>query len=438
MLLWLLIATLASGLLFGLIPALHGSGGPVDESLRAFGRSSTGSVRVRRLRRLLVGSQFAIATPVLVVAGLLLTSLSRLGRVDLGFDGHGVVTGAIRLPESQYPEPARVAGFWDGLEQRVEALPSVTGVAFADGRPPNDVDDYNNFDLEDSPTPAGQSQPVTPWVAVTPPYFRALGLKLLEGRLLDERDALRPDIEAVVVDRAWARRFFPGASAIGKRLHEAGCTSCPWTSVVGIVSEVKYAGLDQPDSGTVYRPLERTSRFRYLVLRTTGDPAVSLSEVRQVVHELDPALPFSSAATVDELVARSLERPRSLSLLVGVFAAIALLLSVIGIYGVMAYYVQQHAKDISIRVALGGHPRAVLRLVLGQAMGVVASGVAVGLLAALASTRLASRLLFGVGTSDGRTFVGVGALMLAASLVACWGPARRAVSMPPAVVLRNE
>ena len=123
----------------------------------------------------------------------------------------------------------------------------MTGVAFADGRPPNNVDNFNNFDLEDSPTPPGQSQPVTPWVAVTPEYFRALGLKLLEGRLFDERDALRPDLETVVVDRAWARRFFPGASAIGKRLHEGGCTSCPWTTVVGIVSEVKYAGLDQPD-----------------------------------------------------------------------------------------------------------------------------------------------------------------------------------------------
>jgi putative ABC transport system permease protein len=435
--LWLLAAlTAASALLFGLVPAVHGSGGPVDESLRSMSRSSTGSMTVRRLRRVLVGSQFAIATPLLVVAGLLIGSLNELGRVDLGFDSHNLLSGSISLPAAQYPE-GRVAAFWDEIERRVEALPGVSGVAFADGRPPNNVNNFNNFDLEDSPTPAGQSQPVTPWVSVTPEYFRLLGLALLQGRIFNDRDGLGPDLEVVVVDRAWAKRFFPNESAVGKRFHEGGCTSCPWTSVVGVVSEVKYAGLDKPDEGTVYTPLAG-SRSRYLILRTGTDALTVGSAVRHVVREIDPSLPFSNVATIDELVARSLQRPRSLSLLVGGLAIVALLLSSVGIYGVMAYYVQQHTKDISIRLALGGSSADVLRLIVGQGMKVVSGGVVVGLLTALVLTRLMSGLLFGVGAADAFTFVAVSVLLLAVALVACFVPARRAVGVEPAVVLRNE
>ena len=250
--LWLLAAvTIASGVLFGAVPALYGAGGPVEESLRSMGRSATGSRAVRRLRRGLVASQFAIATPLLVGAGLLLVSLNELRRVDLGFDTRNMLTGAIQLPAAQYADSASIV-FWDELKRRVAALPGVSAVAFADGRPPDDVSDFNNFDLEDQPTPAGQSQPVTPWVGVTPEYFGVLGLPLLEGRLLDERDVRAEDLEAVVVDRAWAKRFFPNESAVGKRLRSGGCTQCPWTTVVGVVSEVKYAGLDRPDEGTVY------------------------------------------------------------------------------------------------------------------------------------------------------------------------------------------
>ena len=372
--------TAASALLFGLVPSVHGSGGPVDESLRSVGRSSTGSVAVRRLRQALVGTQFAIATPLLVVAGLLLVSLDALGRVNLGFDTHNLLSGSISLPAVEYAEPGRVATFWNELQRRVEALPGVSGVTFADGRP-SDVGNFNNFDREASPTPPGQSQPVTPWVSVTPEYFGLLGLSHLEGRLFDQRDGLGSNIEVVVVDRAWAKRFFPNESAVGKRFREGGCTTCPWTTVVGVVSDVKYAGLDVPDEGAVYTPMagrevsspieDATTRFRYLILRTRTDPGVVLPAVRQIVRALDRSLPFSGVATIDDLVAQSLQRPRSMSLLVGGFALVALILSVVGIYGVMAYYVEQHTKDISIRLVLGGRPMDVLRLIVGQGMKVV-------------------------------------------------------------------
>jgi len=442
--LWLLIGlTAASALLFGVVPAMYGTGGPVDESLRSMGRSSTGSVSVRRLRQILVGSQFAIATPLLVVAGLLLVSLKQLGRVDLGFDTHNVLSGSISLPATQYDTAGRVITFWDQLQRRLEGLPGVSRIAFADSRPPNGAGDFNNFDLEDFPTAAGQSQPVTPWVSVSPEYFRLLGLSLLEGRLLEERDGSTQNLESVVVDRAWARRFFPNQSAVGKRFHGGGCTTCPWTTVVGVVSEVKYAGLDKPENGTVYTamPAQGSSspaRVRFFLARTDVD-AISLAPgVRQILRELDPSVPLSALATFDDLVDQSLQRPRSISLLVGGFAAVALVLSLVGIYGVMAHYVQQQTKDISIRLALGGRPAHVLGLIVREGMKVVTAGVAVGLAVAAGGARLMSSLLFGVGAADAVTYAAVATLMLGVALAACVVPARRAIGVEPAAVLRNE
>ena len=429
--------TIMSGFIFGVVPTLHGAGGTVDESLRSSGRSTTGGIAASRLRRVLVGSQFAVATPLLVVAALLLTSLNELKRVDLGFDTRNVITGSIRLPSAQYTDRDRVVSVWDEIKRRAESLPGVAGVAFADGRPPNNVGNINNFDLEEFPTPPGQSQPATPWVAVTPEYFRVLGLTLLEGRFLEERDAFRPNLEAVVVDRAWARRFFPNGSAVGKRFREGGCTDCPWTSVVGVVSEVKYVGLDKPDQGTVYSPLSG-SLSRHLVVRTHTDPATVLPALRQVVREMEPDAPLSSVATIDDLVAQSLERPQSLSILVGGFAVIALALSVFGIYGVMAYYVQQHLRDIGIRMALGGDSADVLRLIVGQGMKVVVLGVAIGLLTAFGLARLAVSLLFGVGAADPFIFTAVSAVLLTVALAACVVPARRAIRVQPAAILRSE
>jgi predicted permease len=432
------VLTAASALLFGLVPAIHGSGGAIDETLRSGGRSSSASQSVRRLRRILVGSQFAIATPLVIVAALLLGSLNELGRVDLGFDSRNLLTGAISLPPTRYPEAGRVMGFWDELQRRVAALPGVSAVAFADGRPPDDVGNFNNFDLEDAPTPPGQSQPVAPWVSVTPPYFQLLGLGLSEGRILVDEDGRRPALEAVVVDRAWAARFFPKGSAVGKRFREGGCTECPWTTVVGVVSDVKYNGLNRPGEGAVYWPMDPASRDRYVLVRATLDPGAVVPAVRQVVRELDPGLPLSSVATIDDLVARSLRAPRALTLLVGGFASVALLLCIVGIYGVMAYYVEQHAKDISIRLALGGSTGEVVGLVVKQGMRVVAGGVVAGLVAAIALARLASELLFGIRALDPVTYVAATAGLLSLAALACILPASRAAAGDTAMVLRAE
>jgi predicted permease len=411
-----------STLLFGLIPALHGTG-RVDESLRESSRSSTGSVSVRRLRSVLVGAQFAIATPLLIVAALLLASLNELRHVDLGFDRSNILTAALQLPAAKYEEPTRITTFFDQLEERLKALPGVTGVAYADGLPPDGVGNFNNFDLEAFPAGSGQSQPVTPWVAVSPDYFRVLGLKLLEGRLIDERDANDQNILGVVVDRAWAKRFFPNGTALGKRFRGGGCTDCEWTTVVGVVSEVKYAGLESPDRGTVYTPL--ASRVRNVLLRTSVDPLTLVPAVRAAVRELDHELPVSDIATIDERVARSLQTPRSLSVLVASLALVALTLSVIGIYGVMTYYVQQHGRDIGIRLALGGSHRDVLKLVVGRGMILVALGLAVGVAAAFVLTRWISSLLFSIDAVDPLTFTGVSILLAGVGFLTCVLPGVR-------------
>ena len=266
-------------------------------------------------------------------------SLNKLGGVEIGFDTRNLLSGSISLPSAQYEDPGRVLTFWDELQRRVEALPGVSAVAFSDGRPPDDVGNFNNFELEEKPTPPGESQPVAPWVWVTPDYFRLLGLPLIHGRLFDDRDGRGPSVDAVIVDRAWARRFFPTENVVGKRFKEGGCTTCPWTTVVGVVSDVKYAGLDRSDDGAVYWPMTARgvlpadgapARTRYIILRTTIDAARVLPSVRQIVRELDPGLPFSDVATIDEMVTQSLSQPRSLSLLVVSFAMVALLLSAIG------------------------------------------------------------------------------------------------------------
>jgi putative ABC transport system permease protein len=443
---FLAAVTVGSGLLFGLLPALAGTRSRFAGALASGGRSSTAAAGARRLRQVLVAVQFAVATPLLVASALLLASLGKLQHVDPGFRPDHLLTAAIQLPAERYSDPAQVRAFWERARSGVEALPGVAGVALADGLPPRGVGNVNNFDLEDDPTPPDESQPAVPWVSASPEYFELLGIPLLAGRPFDRGDGTAEAPEVVIVDRAWADRFFPGQEVVGRRLHEGG--SPTWTTVVGVVGAVKYMGLDQPDLGTVYwptsqrptdHPIERiTSRFAYLVVRTAGDPLTLLAPLRRVVRDLDPALPLSEVATMDERLAGSLEAPRLLSALALAFAGAALLLSVIGIYGVMSYFVQQHTKEIGIRLALGGRPATVRRLVVGQGMRVVGLGIAVGLGAALALTRLLASLLFEVEPTDARTFAAVAVAMVGVALAACLGPARRAAGVDPATTLRAE
>lgn len=434
---WVLLAlAVSSALLFGLVPAFNVTGGSVDESLRS-SRSTTAGVGVRRMRRALVAAQFAVATPLLIAAGLLLASLNALKSVDLGFDGDRLMTASVRLPAAQYRDQAVIDAFWSELERRLESQPGIENVAFSDGRPPGMAGQHNNFDLEQYPAGAGQSQPVTAWVSVSPDFFQVMGMRLVEGRLLDARDFDPEVLRAVIVDQSWAKRFFGAESAVGKRFKSGGCSTCDWTTIVGVVSDVPYDGLSQAGQGTVYSPWP-AQPFRYLVVRAKGDPLLEAASVARVVRELEPGAPLADVATVDQLVDQSLLRPQSLSMLVMAFAGVALLLSVIGIYGVMAYYVQQQLKEISIRMVLGGSRGDVARLVIGQGMTVVVIGVIAGTAIAFSATRLMTTLLFGVDAGDPMIFAAVVMLLGTTALLACAVPAWRAMRLPPAAVLRNE
>ena len=221
-------------------------------------------------------------------------------------------------------------------------------------------------------------------------------------------------------------------------MKNGGCTQCPWTVVVGVVTDVKYDGLDRPDDGSVYSPWNPQSSTNFVFVRTAVDASTTVPVLHDAVRRMDAAVPLSDVATIDDLLDRSLARPRSLSMLVAALAGVALALSIVGIYGVMAYYVQQHAKEIGIRLALGGSRGDLFRLVLGQGMSVVAGGVAVGLLASFAVTRSLSSLLFGIGTADPPTFAAVAGVLALVALAGCAVPARRAIAVQPASALRDD
>ena len=433
---WLAALALGSGVLIlagGLVPAIHASR-QMDRSLRSGGRSATDGPAARRLRRGLVAAQFALATPLIVAAALVTTSLDRLSRVSVGIETNQILTAAVSLSGARYGRDSDRKAFWDRSLARVMTLPGVQAAALADSRPPNEAGQSNNFDLEDHPTPAGENQPICTWVGVSPGFFPTVGLRLERGRLLDDR-SLQEDV--VVVDRAWANRFFPGQEVLGRRFRNGGCTTCPWTTVVGVVGNVKWVGIDKSDEGTVYFPFVDMPNA-YFVVRATTDPSKLATALRAAVRELDPGLALTSVATGDDLVSTSLSAPRYLSVLVGMFALSALLLSVVGIYGVMTHFVQQHTRDIGIRLALGGEPWNVRRMIVLQGLRLVVVGVAVGVVVALAGSRLLTTVVYGVSPTDLRTMTTVPLLLIALAGLACLVPGRRAARLDPAEILRES
>jgi predicted permease len=434
---WLVLLSVGSAIVMGVVPAIQSARLAGHRHLQSGGRSVTDTPATRRVRRVLVAVEFAIATPLIVAAVLVLTTLERLRDVPVGVDTARVLTASIALPQGAYPDAGAMRAFWSRALERLARIPGVEAVSFADGRPPRELEQENDIDLEDHPTPQGENQPTSPWVGATQGFFKTVGLRLQEGRLLEDRDFEPNAPDVVVVDRAWAARFFPNEPVLGRRFHSGGCNTCGWTTVVGVVGTVKYLGLDAPDQGTVYWPLRDIDRNRYVLLRSTH-PAALIEPLRQAFRGLDPSLALTGIATVDQLVTDSLTQPRYLSVLVATFGATALALALVGIYGVLTYFVQQHRRDIGIRLALGGDPFHVGRRVVGQGLGIVMIGVAFGLGTTFLTTRIVSSSLFGVSSTDPLTLVTVPSFLIVAALTACLIPAWRAAGVEPAEVLRES
>jgi predicted permease len=427
------------GLLFGLIPTLHGIGGAhIAQGLRSGSRTSTQTAREQRLQRLLVAAQLTVVVPLLAGAGLLLTSFVNLQGTDPGFAAENLVSMRVSPSRAAFPDPETRNQFWTSVLDRVSALPEVAAVGIANGRPPREVSTVNNFDLEDRPTAPGQSQPSVPWIMAEPEYFETLGVPLLAGRMFEELDR-DYEPEVAIVDVAWAERFFPGEDAVGSRFRHGGCTDCEWTTVVGVVGEVPYLGLGGEGSGAVYQPdPARFSTAPFLFVRTRAQPEQIVSKVRGEVFQVDPSTPLTQVRTGEALLQGSLAQPRHLMLLLVTFSGVALVLAIVGLYGITAYSVQQRRGDIAVRLALGGSPAAVLRMVLRQSMALTVVGLLLGTIAALGLTRVLATLLYEVSPRDPMTLLGVAVLMLSVSAVACLIPGRRAVRLDPSSTLREE
>jgi putative ABC transport system permease protein len=425
-----------TGLLCGLVPALQASKGDLNQALREAGAGSKGSSGGGRVRSVLVVAEIAIALTLLIGAGLLLRSFLRLQSVDPGFNPAGVLTARLGLPQNAYPNRQQVANFYNQLHERLKALPGVQGVSFGSSVPMTGVDTDTSFLIEGRPAPPpGQSQ--ASWFSVvSPDYFRTMNIRLREGRVFNESDS-EDAPRAVVIGETMARRYWPNESPIGKRL---GFGRGPeWREIIGVVADVHHFGLSVDARPTMYFSSRAVSRaFTTVVMRVQGKPLDYVAALRREVEALDKNLAISSIQTLEELVAGTIAVPRLLMSLFTGFAAVALLLAALGIYGVMAYSVAQRVREIGIRIALGAQARDVLRLVVGQGMKLALLGVALGLAASFALTRLMESLLFGIRATDPLTFAGVALLLTLVALLACYVPARRATKVDPLVALRYE
>jgi predicted permease len=435
---FLALATLASWILFGAIAAVSTARGSVKGIASTHARA-TASPGVHALRRVLAGAQFAVTIPLLVGAGLLVKSLGNVQNESFGFDPEGVASMLVTLPQESFPTPAEVRDFWAGVLPQIEALPGVRSAGLADARPPEPIGGGNNFVLEDRPVAPDDPQPTAPWITADPGFFETLGLRLIEGRIYE--DVPSDTMRHAVVDEAWAARFYPDGSPVGRRFRSGGCTveGCPWTEVVGVVSDVKTAGLDDTRrQGTIYYDFQRdTYLSMQLHIRAERDVLAVIPSVRNAIRSASAGVPIADVRTVTDLASESLAGRRYSSTLIALLATIALALSVIGVYGTMAYYVRQHLREIGIRIALGGGPAGALSLVVRRGMALSGLGIVIGLAATPLLSRPLSALLYRVSPLDGSilALVTLGTLLVA--LCATVLPARQAARTDPAETLRE-
>jgi putative ABC transport system permease protein len=441
--LWVLAFTfglsILTGVVFGLVPALSASHLNVNEALKEGGRSATGSATSHLLRSLLVISEIALALVLLIGAGLLIKGLWLLRSVDPGFKTENILTMRVELPESRYKEIPKQTAFRQNL---MDGLNSLTGVAagMISELPLSGDQLTHNFVIEGRAPLAVGEEPELMTRSVGGDYFRAMSIPLLQGRDFSAQD--RSDTPMVgLVNESFAREYFPGESPIGARISWARGQR-QWMTIIGIVGDVKHFGLNQPEAPAFYSSYAQLNqswkRWMYLAVRSDMDMATLTAEVKKQIWAIDKLIPVTKVQTMREVMAASIAEQQFNMTLMGIFAGVALVLAAVGIYGVASYSVTQRTREIGIRMALGAKGSDVLRLILRQGAMLAAIGVAIGLVAAFALTRLMSSLLYGVSATDPLTFTVISLVLIGVALVACFVPARRATKVDPMVALRYE
>jgi putative ABC transport system permease protein len=424
-----------TGTLAGLIPALHATRVSFSEMLKESG--SAVAVSHGLARGLLTAAEIAIALVMLVGAGLATRSLRRLLGVQLGFDPRQVVAGYVSLPDSRYPKEPQQRAFFRNLIDRVQALPGILSTGAAEELP---LEGGHNGPvvIEGQAAPKDMwSSPLVESCTVTPNYFRTMRIPLLSGRDVAETDAPEQPLVAVI-NETMARRFWPHQDAVGKRFKHND-PDAKWITVIGVVGDVREFGLAYPPIPEAYYPeSQNTSSDLVLVVRAANDPQGQVPAIRHALHELDKDLPWYGIQTLPEMVAQSSREKRFVALLLALFAAVALALASVGIYGVVSYSVSQRTREIGIRMAFGAEVRNVLGMVLREVLLLVFGGVAGGLLGAWALSRYATSILYAVRATDFATYLLAALLMAVVALAACLVPARRATRVDPMVALRYE
>ena len=437
--------SLLCGVLFGLAPLMHGFGrGRKEAETLGSGRQNLSEQRDRGgLRNALIVLEVSLSLVLLIGAGLLLRSFERLTSTSPGFNSQSLVSGLVTLPKTRYPKEQNIAAFYDRLLEHVQHLPNVNSAGLTLSLPPNLLNLTNPFWVPGQPLTPGMNLPLAVETSVSLDYFRTLGVPLLRGRFFSDSDRSRKD-GILIINNTIAQRYFPGQDPVGQRIKTGGASpDSPWETIVGVVGDVKYSGLDSAPEPTLYVPYFQEgwtdfSREMFLVVRAGGDAKTVASSLRNAVRELDRDMPLADVHTMDELLSQSVAEPRFRTLLLVIFAAMALLLAAVGIFGVMAYVVSRRTQEIGVRMALGASRGNVLGMVLNGGLRVVLIGVILGLLAAFALARLIKSWLYAVQPADPVTFVGVALTVIAVAALACYVPARRATKVDPMVALRYE